>query len=106
MVNHAGRRDPHDSPADGYSSDYIYCFNRSGKYPASFGGKPAPYSFDTLGKIAIDTRLESARIIACDREHNRAVQFSPTASGWASWPNACAGLRLSRSVETTPWWAS
>ena len=61
---------------DGYSSDYIHRFDRTGKYLTSFGGKQPPYSFDTLHKIAIDTRFQPARIIACDREHNRVVHLS------------------------------
>jgi hypothetical protein len=61
---------------DGYSSDYLHRFDRTGKYLASYGGKQPPYSFDTLHKIAIDTRFQPARIIACDREHNRVVHLS------------------------------
>ena len=42
---------------DGYASDYIHRFDKAGKYIASFGGKQAPYSFNTLHKLAIDTRF-------------------------------------------------
>lgn len=62
--------------ADGYASDYIHRFDKTGKYLASFGGKQAPYSFSTLHKLAIDTRFEPARIIACDRANNRVVHLS------------------------------
>ena len=58
---------------DGYASDYIHRFDKTGKYIASFGGKQAPYSFNTLHKLAIDTRFQPARIIACDRANNRVV---------------------------------
>jgi hypothetical protein len=61
---------------DGYASDYIHRFDRTGRYLASFGGKDAPYSFNTLHKIAIDTRFQPARIIACDRVNNRVVHLS------------------------------
>jgi DNA-binding beta-propeller fold protein YncE len=61
---------------DGYASDYIHRFDRSGTYLASFGGKQAPYSFNTLHKLAIDTRFQPARIIACDRANNRVVHLS------------------------------
>ena len=61
---------------DGYASDYIHRFDRNGKYLASFGGKQEPYSFRTLHKLAIDTRFEPARLIACDRENGRVVHLS------------------------------
>jgi hypothetical protein len=61
---------------DGYASDYIHRFDRTGKYLKSFGGKAAPYDFKTLHKLAIDTRFSPARIIACDRANNRVVHLS------------------------------
>ena len=61
---------------DGYSSDYIHRFDRTGKYIKSFGGKQPPYSFNTLHKLAIDTRFQPARLIACDRANNRVVHLS------------------------------
>ena len=61
---------------DGYASDYIHRFDRTGKYIKSFGGKKEPYSFSTLHKLAIDTRFQPARIIACDRANNRVVHLS------------------------------
>jgi hypothetical protein len=61
---------------DGYASDYIHRFDRTGTYLQSFGGKEAPYSFKTLHKLAIDTRFRPARIIACDRANNRVVHLS------------------------------
>ena len=64
--------------ADGYASDFIHRFDRNGKYLSSFGGKGAPYSFNTLHKLAIDTRFEPARIIAVDRANNRVVHMSLT----------------------------
>jgi hypothetical protein len=64
--------------ADGYASDYIHRFDKTGKYLASFGGKKAPYSFNTLHKLAIDTRFQPARLIAVDRANNRVVHMSLT----------------------------
>jgi hypothetical protein len=61
---------------DGYASDYIHRFDKSGRYLGSFGGKSAPYSFNTLHKLAVDTRFAPARIIACDRANNRVVHLS------------------------------
>jgi hypothetical protein len=60
---------------DGYASDYIHRFDKTGKYIASFGGKQPPYSFNTLHKLAIDTRFQPARLIACDRANNRVVHL-------------------------------
>jgi len=62
--------------ADGYASDYIHRFDRTGKYITSFGGKKAPYNFNTLHKLAIDTRFQPARLIACDRANNRVLHLS------------------------------
>jgi DNA-binding beta-propeller fold protein YncE len=62
--------------ADGYASDYIHRFDKTGKYLASFGGKNPPYSFNTLHKLAIDTRFTPLRLIACDRANNRVVHLS------------------------------
>jgi DNA-binding beta-propeller fold protein YncE len=61
---------------DGYASDYIHRFDRTGKYLNSFGGKREPYRFNTLHKIAIDTRFQPARIIGTDRANNRVVHLS------------------------------
>jgi hypothetical protein len=60
---------------DGYASDYIHRFDRTGKYITSFGGKKEPYNFNTLHKLAIDTRFQPARIIACDRANNRVLHL-------------------------------
>ena len=62
--------------SDGYASDVIHRFDRTGKYLTSFGGKKAPYGFSTLHKLAIDTRFQPARLIACDRANNRVVHLS------------------------------
>jgi hypothetical protein len=61
---------------DGYASDYIHRFDRTGKYLTSFGGKKEPYNFNTLHKLAMDARFQPVRIIACDRANNRVVHLS------------------------------
>ena len=61
---------------DGYASDFIHRFDRAGKYLASFGGKEEPYGFNTLHKLAIDTRFDPPRIIGTDRANNRVVHLS------------------------------
>jgi hypothetical protein len=62
--------------ADGYASDVIHRFDRTGRYVASFGGKQEPYGFSTLHKLAIDRRFQPVRLIACDRANNRVVHLS------------------------------
>jgi hypothetical protein len=61
---------------DGYSSDYVHRFDREGRYLGTFGGKAAPYGFNILHKLAIDSRFDPARIIATDRLNNRVVHLS------------------------------
>lgn len=62
---------------DGYSSDYVHRFDKSGKYLKSFGGRGiAPYHFNTLHKIAIDTRFDPPRIIGVDRANGRVIHLS------------------------------
>jgi hypothetical protein len=61
---------------DGYASDYIHRFDRTGKYLKSFGGKKEPYNFNTLHKLAIDTRFQPARLIGVDRANNRVIHLS------------------------------
>jgi hypothetical protein len=56
---------------DGYGTNYIHRFDKTGKYLASFGGKAEPYGFDTSHKIIVDTRVKPARLLATDRRHNR-----------------------------------
>jgi hypothetical protein len=61
---------------DGYSSDYVHRFDPRGRYLGTFGGKAAPYGFNILHKIAMDTRFDPARIVATDRLNNRVVHLS------------------------------
>ena len=61
---------------DGYSSDYVHRFDARGRYLGSFGGKAAPYGFNILHKIAMDTRFDPVRIIATDRLNNRVVHLA------------------------------
>ena len=61
---------------DGYASDYVHHFDKTGKYLNYFGGKKPPYNFKTLHKIAIDTRFDPPRIIGCDRANGRMVHMS------------------------------
>ncbi|MDF1659083.1 MAG: hypothetical protein P1U58_15810 [Verrucomicrobiales bacterium] len=61
---------------DGYSSDLIHRFSPEGDYLATFGGKEAPYLFQTLHKIAIDTRFDPPRIVGVSRTDGRVVHLS------------------------------
>jgi hypothetical protein len=61
---------------DGYSSDYVHRFDAKGNYLGTFGGKAAPYGFNILHKIAMDSRFSPVRIIATDRLNNRVVHLS------------------------------
>ena len=61
---------------DGYSSDYVHHFDPRGHYLGTFGGKAAPYGFNILHKIAMDTRFAPVRIIATDRLNDRVVHLS------------------------------
>lgn len=61
---------------DGYSSDLVHRFNAKGEYLATFGGKEAPYNFQTLHKIAVDTRFEPAQIVGVSRADGRVVRMS------------------------------
>ena len=60
---------------DGYSTDYIHHFDKSGKYVKSFGGRKALGS-QTLHKICIDTRYDPPRILGADREKYRLIHIS------------------------------
>ena len=75
--------------ADGYASDFIHRFDKTGKYLASFGGKKPPYSFNTLHKLAIDTRFQPARIIAWTAPTTASCTCRSTASSSASWRRTC-----------------
>ena len=60
---------------DGYSTDYIHHFDKTGKYVKSFGGRKALGS-QTLHKICIDTRYNPPRILGADREKFRLIHLS------------------------------
>ncbi|MDP6905118.1 MAG: hypothetical protein QF406_11790 [Verrucomicrobiota bacterium] len=60
---------------DGYSTDYIHHFDKTGKYVKSFGGRKALGS-QTLHKICIDTRYNPPRILGADREKLRLIHLS------------------------------
>ena len=60
---------------DGYSTDKIHHFDKTGKYIKSIGGKKE-FGTKTLHKICIDTRYKPARILGADREGLRLIHIS------------------------------
>jgi hypothetical protein len=61
---------------DGYSSDYVHRFDKTGKYLTSFGGRGEPYKFRTLHKIIVDTRFSPPRLLGTDRANMRVIHMS------------------------------
>lgn len=56
--------------ADGYASNYIFVFDKAGKYLRHFGKKGnALEEFNTAHGMTLDTRYEPNRLLICDRNH-------------------------------------
>lgn len=56
--------------ADGYASNYIFKFDKTGKYLMHFGSKGNDLKqFNTAHGMTLDTRYEPARLLVCDRNH-------------------------------------
>jgi hypothetical protein len=56
--------------SDGYASDHIFKFDRTGKYQAHFGTKGNDLEqFNTAHGMTLDTRYEPPRLLICDRNH-------------------------------------
>jgi len=56
--------------ADGYASDHIFKFDKSGKYLMHFGTKGNGLKeFNTAHGMTLDTRYEPPRLLICDRNH-------------------------------------
>ena len=56
--------------SDGYASDHIFKFDRTGKYQAHFGNKGNDLEqFNTAHGMTLDTRYEPPRLLICDRNH-------------------------------------
>ena len=87
---------------DGYASDYIHRFDRTGKYLKSFGGKKEPYNFNTLHKLAIDTRFRRRASSPATARTTASSTCRSTASSSASSRQTCCCRRPSRSTATTP----
>jgi hypothetical protein len=56
--------------ADGYASDHIYKFDKTGKYLMHFGTKGNGLKeFNTAHGMTLDTRYDPPRLLICDRNH-------------------------------------
>jgi hypothetical protein len=56
--------------ADGYASDHIFKFDKTGKYLMHFGEKGNELrQFNTAHGMVLDTRYEPNRLLICDRNH-------------------------------------
>jgi hypothetical protein len=56
--------------SDGYASNYIFKFDKTGKYLMHFGSKGNELKqFNTAHGMTLDTRYEPNRLLICDRNH-------------------------------------
>jgi hypothetical protein len=56
--------------SDGYASDHIFKFDKTGKYLMHFGTKGNGLKeFNTAHGMVLDTRYSPARLLICDRNH-------------------------------------
>jgi hypothetical protein len=56
--------------ADGYASDHIFKFDKTGKYLMHFGKKGNGLNeFNTAHGMTLDTRYDPPRLLICDRNH-------------------------------------
>jgi hypothetical protein len=56
--------------SDGYASNYIFKFDKTGKYLKHFGTKGNGLKeFNTAHGMTLDTRYEPPRLLICDRNH-------------------------------------
>ncbi len=57
--------------SDGYASNHIFKFDKTGKYLKHFGEKGNDLKqFNTAHGMALDTRYEPPRLLICDRNHD------------------------------------
>ncbi len=56
--------------SDGYASNHIFKFDKTGKYIKHFGEKGNDLKqFNTAHGMTLDTRYEPPRLLVCDRNH-------------------------------------
>ena len=63
--------------ADGYASQFIYQFDKDGKFIRQFGERgKGPGQFNTCHGINVDYRHKEPRLLICDRENRRLQYFT------------------------------
>ncbi len=60
---------------DGYGQNWIFVFDRSGKFKKVFGGPGGTIKLANTHKIFIDRRFSPERIFTCDRGNNRIIHL-------------------------------
>ncbi|RFC48348.1 MAG: hypothetical protein DVB23_000578 [Verrucomicrobia bacterium] len=60
---------------DGYGEDWIFQFDKDGKFKSVFGGRGAPWNLKNCHKIFIDPRYAEPRILCCDRVNLRLLHL-------------------------------
>jgi hypothetical protein len=56
--------------SDGYASNHVFKFDKTGKYLMHFGSKGNDLKqFNTAHGMTLDTRYDPARLLICDRNH-------------------------------------
>lgn len=61
---------------DGYGKDWIFVFDKDGKYKTVFGGRGEPLKLSNAHKLFIDPRFDPPRIFVCDRGNNRLLHLA------------------------------
>lgn len=61
---------------DGYGKDWIFVFDKDGKYKTVFGGRGEPLKLSNTHKLFVDPRFEPARLFLCDRGNNRIMHLA------------------------------
>ncbi len=58
---------------DGYGLDWIFQFDKEGKFKAVLGGRDGELKLKNCHKLFVDTRFEPARLFLCDRLNERVL---------------------------------
>jgi sugar lactone lactonase YvrE len=61
---------------DGYGKDWIFVFDKDGKYKTVFGGRVEPLKLSNAHKIFVDPRYDQPRLLVCDRGNNRILHVA------------------------------
>jgi hypothetical protein len=61
---------------DGYGKDWIFVFDKDGKYKTVFGGRVEPLKLANTHKLYVDPRFDPPRLFLCDRGNNRIMHLA------------------------------